>query len=148
MGIHLNNEVYNLKHICMRYLIILCLLFTGCSPWRSVVSSVQVRRDANGNLPQDIARKFVEYAEVDNYKAAAELFRPEAVEKLEKIESYGGGFKGFCNYFKKNDEHRFLSAVRGKGDYFYVDYRAKDNSTTVNFPFYFVMVDGVWKMTK
>ena len=135
----------------MRYLnslIILCVLFTSCAPWRRVISTIQVRRDTNGNVPQDIAKKFIQYAEDDNYEAAAALYTPEAVEKLEKDKSYGDGFKGFCNHFKKNDEHRFSSATRDKGDYFWLSYRAKYRSENVGSSFYFIMVDGVWKMTR
>jgi len=132
----------------MRSLIILCVLFTSCAPWRGVVSTIQVRRDTNGNVPQDIAKKFIEYAEADNYEAAARLFEPEAVKELEKNTSYGDGFKGYCNHFKKNDEHRFSSATRGKGEYFWLSYRAKYNSRTVGSSFYFIMIDGVWKMTR
>ena len=131
----------------LRSLIILSILFTGCSPWRGVVSTIQVRRDTNGNVPQDIAKKFVQYAEDENYKAAAMLFTPEGLEKREKNQSYGDGFRGFCNHFRKNDEHRFSSATRGKGDYFWLSYRAKYKSEKVGCSFHFIMIDGVWKMT-
>ncbi len=132
----------------LRSLILLCVFFTSCAPWRGVVSAIQVRRDTNGNVPQDIAKKFVEYAEDENYEAAAALFTPEDVKKLEKNKSYGDGFKGFCDHFKKNDEHRFSSATRGKGDSFWLTYLAKYESKTVYSSFYFEMVDGVWKMTR
>lgn len=147
MEIRLNSKNNNFTQICMRHIIILCVLFTSCTPWRGVVSTVQVRRDINGNVPQDIAKKFVEYAEADNYEAAAKLFTPEGFKKIEKEASHKAGFKGFCNDFKKNDKHRFSSATRDKGDYFWLTYLAKYNSETVHYPFYFMMVDGVWKMT-
>ena len=98
-------------------------------------------------MPQDITEKFVEYAEADNYKAAAMLFTPEELKERERDQSYGDGFRGFCNHFKKNDKHRFSCATRDKGDYFWLTYLAKYNSETVHHSFYFIMVDGVWKMT-
>ncbi len=117
----------------MKYLnslIILCVLFTSCAPWRGVVSTIQVRRDNNGDVPQDIAKKFVQYAEADNYEAAAMLFTPEGLKKREANQAYGDGFRGFCNHFKKNDEHRFSSATRDKEHYFWLSYRAKRKRPT------------------
>ena len=131
----------------MRYLnslIILCVFFTSCAPWRGVVSTIQVKRDNNGDVPQDIAKKFIQYAEDDNYEAAAMLF---TAESLKSREDYGGGFKEFCRKFKKNDEHRFSSATRDKGDSFCLTYSAKYKSKEVSRWLFFTMDNGVWKMT-
>jgi len=123
-------------------LLLLSVMFSGCSAWRGVVSAVQVREDKNGDTPRNAAQKFIKFCESSNYDAAKALWTLESIKKLEMLTSYGDGFKGYCDHFKKNEDHNFSFATRGKGEFFWLRYHGSESS----YSFSFRKINDIWMM--
>jgi hypothetical protein len=86
--------------------VVLLLCFSGCN--------ILTPRDADGKRPEDITRKFVEYARAKDYSGAASCWQAGDVKNIEANRNIS--FAKYCEYFEC-DTYRVKLEGPDKGIY-------------------------------
>ncbi|MDI1250549.1 MAG: hypothetical protein PSV13_16935 [Lacunisphaera sp.] len=84
------------------------------------------RKDADGNGPVDVARRFVEFARTGNVVGAASCFREGDIGNIEA--NRNSSFAEYCKYFR-GETYRLQHEGSDKGIY-WVRFFGTDNGKT------------------
>ena len=113
-------------------------------------------RDTNGNLPDDVARNFVEFVQAEDYRSAERLWYGESY-RIDRLDDPKGAisdlridFEDFCAKFLPIDlaTASISKARRGKSGFSIVNVDWEEDGTKKHAHFGLKIVDGEWKMER
>ncbi|TWU06882.1 hypothetical protein CA54_52840 [Symmachiella macrocystis] len=103
-------------------------------------------KDQNGNVPGDSVRKFLEFAEAENYESARELwYGPAKLDVTVQTE-----FEDYCARYKKIGLKKFKIswARRGKAGFWMVRIDFEEGGEKIHQFFALKIVDGEWRLSR
>ncbi|MHB1034149.1 MAG: hypothetical protein ACYC35_04870 [Pirellulales bacterium] len=129
-------------------LLIACLSMSGCAQ--------RSPKDKNGDLPDDVVRKFVTLAQAEDYRGAQRLWYGESMlvfkpsdPQDEKVD-LRMAFRAFCEQYRRIDldSAAISKAYRGKSGFFMVDVDWREGGAKKHDQFGIKIVNGEWKMER
>lgn len=110
-----------------------------------VASSCGPKKDAQKDLPDDVARDFVFSVQTGDFETARSCWSPGSVETVERSEQMS--FRDFCQTRFGCREFRIDPALKQKSDYWSVDYVSNCDGVPSSYVFYVKVVNDVYRLT-